>query len=158
MTVYVRKNSDINTVIPPYASLSGSLKPHGNNTTWCDLVHTRKVSLLPAKITKPRCFSYFLWFAFSAKDQILELLTTAWIPITAVMYQLTSLTSAVVSVTLGRPSWVLVGLCMTFFKGLKRKFKTQPLLWEHWHKQNKIDMVAVYSSLKCSSLKLSKEI
>lgn len=143
-------------MIPPYTFPSVSLKSHGNSTSgyWFTLgrfpscQQITENSWNSQKIAEMlMCFSYFLWFAFSAEDQILQLLTVAWNPITLVMYQMVSLASAVVWLTLEHLSWVLVGLWMTSFEYLKRKFNTQPL---GTLTQMKIDMVVVYSSLKWS--------
>lgn len=59
MTVYVNKNSDINTVIPPISVRLAQATWKEYNIS--ELVHTGKFSLLPAeKNPQTRCFSYFL--------------------------------------------------------------------------------------------------
>jgi len=67
MTMYVSKNSDINTVILPYTSLSGSLEPHGKSTM---SVNWFTLGMFPSSQpkTQPSCFCYFLWFAFFSQS------------------------------------------------------------------------------------------
>lgn len=77
MTVYVNKNSDTNAIISPYTSLPGSLKPHGLNKASVKWHTLGKFSSYQRKKQSQGVSVIFCELLFSAKDWILEFLTSA---------------------------------------------------------------------------------
>lgn len=134
-------NSDRNSIIPPYTSLSGSLKPHGINIASVNWLPLGKFLSYQQKNAESRCFSYFLWIAFFSKRLGFSV-WPAWNPVTVVISQLATYLQlwfgCLWDISAG-DWWDSAGPA---FKVLKWNLRHNPLLWEHWHKQNKTDMVA----------------
>lgn len=155
MTVHVGKNSDINAIIPPYASLPGSPKPHGTNTAsvnWLTLGKSPSYQKNPSVSVifcelgffQPKIRFESVWPHPEAQQQ--------W---RCISWQLSF---SCVWLSLGISAGELWDSAQSAFKVLRGNLRHNPLLWEHWHKQNKTDMGSILCFLQMCFLKLSKEI
>lgn len=124
------------------------LSNHMDLNSISELAHTGKVSLLAEK---PQCFSYFLWIAFFSQRSDFRVCGHSLKPSNNGDVSAGNCCSPVLWLSLGISAGELWDSAQSAFKVLRGNLRHNPLLWEHWHKQNKTDMVAFYVSFKCAS-------